>query len=335
MDNKNLDFIISIISMTFLIISLGVYIFIPKTKEMQTSNLEVVIILMIFSILEIIPNLLPLHFLIVDGKITKFCIIESMYNTITGYSISIITALLGYVLMVNLIKPDHIDLYKNIYRIFFFVVVFAIPIIMALIIYFTESYGLSGTWCWINLDPEIKTARKLIVIYYMCFWTLLIINIYFILSVYSLINKYQLKNILVLKDSIEFTKHCNYFTIGQAIRMIPATILKIYNLVNNTNNNHALTLTYIITTHLVYIGYSFVFLTIPPIKKYLLKKIKLLLKCNKRTQSQSTLKSDLSENANIKIIKDDNKDKESEISINLKGNKNNICNILSNLTLQT
>lgn len=327
---KYMDFILSIISITFLIIPLGVFVLIPKSKEMLSSNLEVIIILMICNVFEIIPNFIPLKLLVNNGNITTLCVIESIYNTITSYSIGIITALLGYVLMVNLIKPDHINLYKNTYRLFFFLIIFIIPIIMSLIIYFTQNYGLSGTWCWIDSDPNNKGARKLIVIYYMCFWTLLVINIYFILSVYSLINKFQLKNLAILKDAIDYTKHCNYFSIGQAIRMIPATALKIYSLVKNQNGNTALMLSYIITTHIVYIGYSFVFFTIPPIKKYLLRKLQSIFKFKKKVNSDKTLKSI---NENIPNLIEDSK--ESDVSILIKANKRNSYNILYNLTLQT
>ena len=155
---------------------------------------------------------------------------------------------------------------------------------MALIVGLTNSYGITGNgfWCWIKTDPKHKIARKLILIYYLFYWTMLVINIYFILIVYCLIKKYSINQSKFLLDYLKYTKHCSYFIIAILVKMIPATVAKIYYIVTN-KENEIMSLIQIITTDINGVFLSVLFLTLSDFKSYLkhlCSKFKKLFCCN-------------------------------------------------------
>jgi hypothetical protein len=103
---------------------------------------------------------------------------------------------------------------------------------LTLRIIFTETYGDSGGWCW--LDMYNKKGRpiisKLILFYYVVMWFFIILSCFFIFKVIAILREHSqnsLNKYLVRKYEL-----LKWLPIMQTVTLIPSTINRIFNVVN-------------------------------------------------------------------------------------------------------
>lgn len=121
------------LSCVSIIISLCFYLF-SKQRSFRSFRVEIIVWLIMTSFFELLASFFPIgndNYDSESGKPDLMCKIQSIINTVFGYSSSIWTALIGYIAFINVIKPEHIDQYKWNYRGLCLGLSFGIPIIMA------------------------------------------------------------------------------------------------------------------------------------------------------------------------------------------------------------
>ncbi len=133
-------------------------------------------------------------------------------------------------------------------------------------ILFTDTYGSSGGWCWIDIYEDHRPIVNKLVLFYFCIqWFFIILNLFFILKVINILNenvtsrnKYLMKIYSVMK----------WYPIVQIICSLPATINRLYDIIAK-ENNFALMITQSIFDSLEGCFITIVFLFSPEIKNSL------------------------------------------------------------------
>lgn len=119
------------LSIAFCIFSLLIYKFSGR-QYLNSLKIEVIVWLIFSIFLETSSS----AFIPVESKEelkhpSILCTIQSTFSTIFGYSHSIWNAIIAYVSFIHVIKPEHIDQNKCVYRIIFLSIAFGLPLIMA------------------------------------------------------------------------------------------------------------------------------------------------------------------------------------------------------------
>lgn len=119
---------LSVISLLFAIL---VYFFGMKKGSYRV---ETIVWLLFTTLFDNCSQFIPINSSTDNNQRTKvntICLIQSIINTIFGYSVCIWCALIGYTAFINVIKPEHVDNHKCRYRILYALLAFGIPLLMA------------------------------------------------------------------------------------------------------------------------------------------------------------------------------------------------------------
>ncbi len=201
---------------TFLITIILYYMY----REKENQILSWIFFICILNLIYAVGILLPINsfceiqsFLITSSKIAQItygCLI-CIFNF---YSIKTKTKYLKY-----------ISVYK--FALFFFGII--IPLIVSCIIMYTNSYGNSGGYCWIDLYNIYKRTyiKKFVLNLFLFLYFVIIINIFFFVKTKVILDKRIYKN--------ESYKHINNFSILIIISILPMTLNRIYEVLNKQN----------------------------------------------------------------------------------------------------
>ena len=126
-----IHFILSVVSLVFIIFSMILFLFLKVKKTNTSFRIEIIAWLMISCCLDLSTSFFPINIEEVEYKNPNLlCKIQSSFNTFFGTSTPIFCTLIGYTAYVNVIKPEHIDNHKCLYRSIFLSVGFCIPLAM-------------------------------------------------------------------------------------------------------------------------------------------------------------------------------------------------------------
>jgi hypothetical protein len=254
---KIINIICSSLSVFSIIVCLSLYIFVGKLK-LTTLKIEILIWTLICILFECGSS----AYIPISSDL--LCLVQALLNTIFTYAHTILCSIIGYVAFIQVIKPFHLDRNKWRYRILFLLIAFIIPLILAFIIYITDTYGNLDLWCWIASDTS--TGRKLVITYYAFNWVIFIINSYFILMLILTLRKHMIYSNNIVREYLQFSKHAIYFPIAQVLSMIPGTINKIL-ILSNIVVPYYLNFFQILFSSIIGLVFSILFLTIPEVKE--------------------------------------------------------------------
>ena len=239
---------------TFLITIILYYIY----REKENQILSWIFFICILNFIYAIGILLPINsfcniqsFLITSSKISQIfygCLI-CIFNF---YSIKSKTKYLKYI---------------SVYRFAFFIFGIIIPLIVSCIIMYTNSYGNSGGYCWIDLYNIYKRTyiKKFVLNLFLLLYFVIVINIFFFIKSKVILDKRIYKN--------ETYNHINNFSILIIISIFPMTLNRIYEVLNKQNQFAILYLLQIIFENFIGPILNILLITSPWIKNNILDSI--------------------------------------------------------------
>jgi hypothetical protein len=132
--------------------------------------------------------------------------------------------------------------------------------------YFTDTYGPTGGWCWLDVYrcDGTNLIHKLILFYYVTNWFFIILNSFLIYKVLSIISNSGKRNysLLLMANKLK------YFPIIHIVCILPSTVSRIYN-VFDLESNFILVLFQTIFGSLNGVGYLAIYLMIPQVNNSL------------------------------------------------------------------
>lgn len=173
-----------------------------------------------------------------------WCAIQSFTMTCFEIASMLWSSIIGYTAFISVIRKDHIEKNHGMYRISYLLLVIIVSAGLASMyvifnflsfrILFTDTYGSSGGWCWIDIYEDQRAIVYKLVLFYLCIqWFFLILNLFFIYKVIHILkenitnkNKYLMKTYSVMK----------WYPIIQIVCSLPATINRIYDIIVKETN---------------------------------------------------------------------------------------------------
>ena len=253
---KLTNIICSSLSVFSIICCLFLYLFVGKFK-LATLKIEMLIWTLICILFECGSS----AYIPIDSDL--FCLLQALFNTVFTYAHSIFCSIIGYIAFIQVIKPFHLDRNKWRYRVIFLIIAFLIPLILALIIYITNTQGNNGIWCWVSSETNI--GRKLVIIYYTFNWVIFIINFYFVLMLILTLRKHMIYSNFIVREYLQYSKHVIYFPIAQVLSTIPGTINKVL-IISEIDIPYYLSFSQILFSSIIGLVFSILFLTLPEVK---------------------------------------------------------------------
>jgi len=158
-------------------------------------------------------------------------------------------------------------------------------------IIFTDTFGPTGGWCWLDVyqtNEHKYLVRKLILVFYLVNWFFIILTTFFIFKVIGILKNQSIqsnKNRVILA----IYHVLKWFPIIQIICVVPSTINRIYNVLDQPPN-FVLMIFQTIFGSIIGLGYLIIYVRIPYVKHALKIFYYKLLKIE-RTSSDSMINS--------------------------------------------
>ncbi len=103
--------------------------------------------------------------------------------------------------------------------------------------YFLGLYGPAGTFCWIAVGQYSDASNIATIVYYSLSWLIILLNGYFVIKVILTLRRdFKSEEDLVKK----YTNKLKLYPLVQVISFIPATVNRVYNLIDNRENFYLL-----------------------------------------------------------------------------------------------
>jgi hypothetical protein len=196
---------------TFVITTILYYIF----REKQNKILFSIFFICILNFIYAVGILLP---------IKSFCFVQSFLISFSRTSQIIYGCLICIFNFYNIkIKKNSLK-YNYIYRIAFFFLGIIFPMTFSCILMYTNSFGNSGGYCWIDLYNVYKRnfIKKCVLNLFLGLYFVIIINIFFLIKTSIILNKKIYKN--------ETYRHINMYSKLIIISIFPGTINRTYEI---------------------------------------------------------------------------------------------------------
>lgn len=104
-------------------------------------------------------------------------------------------------------------------------------------LYWTDTYGISGAWCWVDLTRDDSKTFVVILVFYSLVWFLILLNCVFVVKLIIMLNNELRTDKEKLK---KYTNKLIWYPVIQIICLLPATVNRIIFLINPTNNTPTL-----------------------------------------------------------------------------------------------
>lgn len=224
-------------------------------KENRNFTISIIIIIsfsnMIFSIASLLPSGSDFTCQIQSFTLNTFQLIQYFFSCI-----------LCYKNLVSLIKKNHIEKHKYVYYTIFFLIAFGFSFGFSILILVTESYGSCNGYCWLDLKTESKHTfvNKLALNFFACLWFLLVLHIYFITKVHCLVSKNH-------KQNKTLYYHLNIYGIIIVLSAIPASVNRIYGILNNGKERLGMKLVQVIFENFCGLAFNINFICSPWIRQ--------------------------------------------------------------------
>jgi Slime mold cyclic AMP receptor len=150
-------------------------------KKLQSYTFRLVRYLSLFDLFASISNSYS-GFLIPGHRSSTLCLIQAVLQNYSQLGSLLITVIISYSLYGMVVKENSkIPNYEK--RLVGSC--FAIPLILTPLPLITESYDVSGGWCWIKLDLNLANIIWIFVEFYGPLIVILIVNIYFYIKIFK------------------------------------------------------------------------------------------------------------------------------------------------------
>ena len=245
-------------------------------KENRSFNFELQMWLTLSIFLYSVSNLLPYQ------PDTAWCPVQSFFINANLTSLTLWSTILGYSCLITMVNKRHLENYKNTYRIIFLIIAFPLPLGLSSIILFTKIYGDSYGFCWIHIVTEdsIQFIFKMMMMFYLIDWYIIIVNLFFILKICMLTKKNS-------KSKNELYSYIKWYPIVNVICDVAATVNRIYGLFDGKDLIFVLSIIQAVFDSLQGLVFMIIFLMSPGISQSIVVFCRRLF--NKKLDLQSSL----------------------------------------------
>lgn len=252
-------------------------------KENRSFTFEIQMWLTLSIFLYSIANLLPYQ------PDTLWCPVQSFFINSNLTSLTLWSTILGYSCLITMVNKRHLDNYKNTYRIIFLIIGIVLPLALSSIILFTKIYGDSYGFCWINVTTEdsVQFIFKMMMMFYLIDWYIIIVNLFFILKICMLTKKNS-------KSKNELYSYIKWYPIVNVICDVAATVNRIYGLLDGDNFVFLFSVIQAVFDSLQGLIFMIIFLLSPGISQSIIVFCRRLF--NKKLDLQSSLLTNESSN---------------------------------------
>lgn len=146
--------------------------------------------------------------------------------------------IIGYFCFISVIRRHHLERNKKWYRILFVLLSFLISASLASMyiyikfsIIFTDTYGPTGGWCWLDVYRKQDTKKlvlKLTLSYYALCWFFIILNSFFIFKVIYILREHKKEVVL-----LEIYHKLKWIPVASVICTVPSTISRVNNIISD------------------------------------------------------------------------------------------------------
>ena len=208
--------VISSISLALLLTVSFLYTWLGYLGEISS---QLIFSLCVIEILNYIGMVFPTSSSV---DVTTICYIQSLFQSFFPLAAIINVTIISYTIYISIKIQDHVDKYKNTYRIGFILIMTLIPLAFTLVTVFSGTIGFSGAWCWLDFaNKQIDYEVKSIVLFY---FLIIIINsiicIGFIFAVYKILKREKADSTYINK----LLRRLKWYPIVQVFSIIPYVI---------------------------------------------------------------------------------------------------------------